>query len=139
MIGADRADEIHVRGAAHAGHLRAEGLGDLHGERAHAARRPVDEDLLPRLDLAVIAKQLESGGCRHANGGCLLEGEIGRLLDELILGSARVLGERTSAPAEDFVSGTEGVDLRADRFDSPRDIGSRNCCLWLASARSPCA
>ena len=36
-----------LRGAAHAGDLGAERLGDLHGERAHASRRADDQHLLP--------------------------------------------------------------------------------------------
>jgi hypothetical protein len=35
--------------------LGPERLGDLHGVRAHASRRPVDEDLLPRLELTLVA------------------------------------------------------------------------------------
>src|SRR5664279_1723186 len=33
VVGADRSDQGHLGGAAHAGHFRAERLGDLHGER----------------------------------------------------------------------------------------------------------
>ena len=47
MVGAERADQVHLRGAAHAGHLGAERFGDLHGEQPHAARRPDDQDPLP--------------------------------------------------------------------------------------------
>ena len=52
VVGAERSDEIDVPRAAHAGHLRSECLGDLHGERAHASRRAVDQDLLSRLEPA---------------------------------------------------------------------------------------
>jgi hypothetical protein len=44
-VGAERAGHVHVPGAAHGGHLRAQRLGELDGERADAARRPVDQDL----------------------------------------------------------------------------------------------
>jgi hypothetical protein len=46
VIRADRPDELNVSCAAHAGHVRAERLGDLYGERAHATRRAVDQDML---------------------------------------------------------------------------------------------
>ena len=88
----------------HAGHLGAERLGDLHGERAHAARRAVDEDLLPGLDLAVVAQELQGGGRRHADGGRLLEREVGRLRQEVVLARRRVLGECAGAPAEHLVA-----------------------------------
>ncbi len=38
MVGAERADQLDVADAAHAGDVSAEGLGDLHGERADASR-----------------------------------------------------------------------------------------------------
>ncbi len=38
MVGAERADQLDVANAAHAGDVSAEGLGDLHGERADASR-----------------------------------------------------------------------------------------------------
>ena len=91
----------------HAGDLGTERLGDLDGERADAARRPVDQDLLPGLDLAVVAKELEGGRRGHADGGRLLEREVGRLLDELVLGRVGVLGEGAGAPAEHLVARLE--------------------------------
>ena len=50
---------LDVPRAAHGGHLRAERLRDLHGERAHAAGGPVDQHLLPGLELALVTKSLE--------------------------------------------------------------------------------
>ena len=50
VVRAERADQVHVPRAAHAGHLRSERLRDLHREGAHASRRAVDQDLLPWLD-----------------------------------------------------------------------------------------
>ena len=92
---------------------------------------PLMRTFWPGLDLAVIPKQLESGAGRHADGCRLLEGEIGRLADELILRCAGELGKGARAPTEDLVPGPEGVDLRTDRLDRPRDVGSRNTVLWL--------
>ena len=37
MVGADRADQIGLAGAAHAGDLGSEGLGQLHGVAADAS------------------------------------------------------------------------------------------------------
>ena len=51
VVGAERADQVDLGGAAHAGDLGAERLGDLHGERADASRRADDQHLLPGLDL----------------------------------------------------------------------------------------
>ncbi len=42
VVGTDRANQFHLRGAAHTGHLGPEMLGDLHCERSNAAGGPVD-------------------------------------------------------------------------------------------------
>jgi hypothetical protein len=65
MIGANRPDEVHTLRAADAGHVRAKRLGDLHGECAHTARGAVDQDLLPGLDQAFVAKPLQGGQPGH--------------------------------------------------------------------------
>lgn len=49
-VGADRPNQTQLGGAAHAGHLRTEGLGELHGERADASAGADEQDLLPGLD-----------------------------------------------------------------------------------------
>ena len=134
VVGADGADQLHVPGAGHAGDLGTERLGDLHGERAHAARRPVDQDLLSGLDLAVVAKELEGGRGGDADGRRLLEREVGRLPDELVLGRPRVLGEGAGAPPEDLVARSESLHVLADRLDRPRDIRPGNGVLRLAQA-----
>jgi hypothetical protein len=46
---------LHVPGAADARYLCPERIRDLHGEGADASRGVVDQDLLPRLDVPVIA------------------------------------------------------------------------------------
>src|SRR5207253_2311429 len=61
MVRADRADQVHIPGAAHAGYLGAEYLRDLHGEGPHTSRSAIDQDLLSRLDLCLIAKALQRG------------------------------------------------------------------------------
>ena len=131
VIGADRAKQLQVLRAAHAGHLGAERLGDLHGERADATRRAVDQDLLSWLNPAIVAKELQGRGCGHADRRRLLERQIRRLRDELIRRCARVLREGAGAPAEHLVAGAEALHVRTDRFDDPRDIGPRNRVLWL--------
>src|SRR5256885_3305866 len=75
MVSADGADHVHVPRAAHAGHVGAERLGDLYRERPDASGRTVDQDLLPWLDLALIAQQLEGGGGGYPDGSGLRERE----------------------------------------------------------------
>src|SRR5215212_3711451 len=108
VIGADRSDHAHVSGAAHAGHLGAESLRDLHREGADAPGGAADQDLLPGSNIAVIAKGLKADEPGHGNGRGLFEGEVGRLRRQCVFGDGRVLGTGTTeptAPAEDLLSG----------------------------------
>ena len=75
-ICADGSDHVHISRAANAGHICAERLGDLDGERAHASRRAIDQDLLPGLDLSLVAKTLQCGECRDGYGGRLLKCDV---------------------------------------------------------------
>jgi hypothetical protein len=60
-IGPEGSDHFHISGTAHAGHVCAERLGDLHGERSYAPGGAVDQDVLPRLHVPLIAKTLQGG------------------------------------------------------------------------------
>ena len=64
VIRTDGSDHLHLRGAAHAGYVRAERLGDLHGIGPHSARRTDDEHFLPRRDPSVVAQGLQGGQAR---------------------------------------------------------------------------
>jgi hypothetical protein len=64
-ICADGSNHVHIPGTAYAGHIRAERLGDLHGERTHASRCTIDEDHLPRPNPSLVAKTLQSRESRN--------------------------------------------------------------------------
>src|SRR5207302_11110863 len=106
----------------YARHVRAERLGYLHGERAHAPRRAIYQDLLPRLNLPLVAKALQCGQSRDRYGSPLLERHVVRLDGQPRLGSAHVLGEGSAAPAEHLVARFESGDVAADRLDLTGDI-----------------
>src|SRR6185312_3078849 len=61
VVRADGPDQVHLRGAAHAGDFGTVGLGDLHGERPDAARCADDQDLLPGVHVPVVADSLQGG------------------------------------------------------------------------------
>jgi len=46
LVCPQRADHIQLGRAVDAGHVRAQCLGDLHGEGTHAPTRTIDEDAL---------------------------------------------------------------------------------------------
>lgn len=60
----ERSDQVHAPRAAHAGHVGAERLGDLHREGTDAPGGTIDQHLLTGSKLALIAKRLE----RHEAG-----------------------------------------------------------------------
>src|SRR3954469_2680823 len=132
MVRANRSHEVHALRAAHTGHFRSERLGDLHCERANTARGTVDQDLLPRLNPAFIAKALQSGQPRHRYGRRLLEGEVGRLQGQSVLGSADIFGESAAGAAEYRIPGLEARNVPANRYDLSGQIGSRTGPLWFS-------
>src|SRR6516165_10858665 len=114
MIGTDRFDQLEVRGTAYAGHLGAERLGDLHGERADATGRAVDQYPLPRLQVRLVAHGLQRGEAGDGDGGSLLEGQPGGLGREVFRLAVHVLGQRPAAMAEDLLTRLELGDAPAD-------------------------
>src|SRR6266852_7954283 len=147
-ICADGSDHVHVPRTAYAGHLCAERLGDLHSEGTHASRRTVNQDLLPRLNVSLVAKTLQCGECRHRCRSCLFKRHAIRLHDQCRLGSTHILGKGPLADP-DFntrslrVSDTQTehcvawFELRyvpANRFDLAGHINAQSCDLWFAQA-----
>ena len=115
----------NISRAADAGHICAERLGDLHRERAHASRRAVDQDLLSRLDLALVAQTLQGGDRRDGNGGRLLKGDVGRFQrDGAIRANTHILGEGAVPPAEYLVARLELRHVPADCFDRARIVNA---------------
>ena len=95
MVGAERADQLDVANAAHAGDVSAEGLGDLHGERADASRCAVDQHRLAGLHLADVAQALQGGDGRDRHRCGLPDGQVDALGGEQALGDAGELGQAT--------------------------------------------
>lgn len=115
VIGAERSRLLDISRAAYGGDLRSERLGDLHGERSHAAGCAVHEDLLfaavidPILDAGATAEEFVSDALSPA----LLVGLDQGVRDKLILGirrfmgreEARSVGQPLGIALEDFLRG----------------------------------
>ena len=129
VVSPQRADEVELRRAAHAGDLGTERLGDLHGVAAHAARRAGDEDPLPGLHAAGVADGLQGGEPGDRNHGGLLEGEVRRLAGELRLLGDGVLGERAGADPVHLVAGGEPRDSGAYGHDRAGEVEARHPAL----------
>src|SRR5574337_415296 len=135
VLRADGSHHVHIPRAAYAGHIRAERLGDLHSERTHASRRTVNQDLLPRLNLSLVAKTLQCRECRHRHGSRFLKRHVIWLHGQVRLGSTRILGKRPTARSEHLVAWFELRYVPANRFDlaGHSTPGSpRLCDPWFA-------
>src|ERR1039458_1936279 len=121
-ICADVSDHFQIPRAAYAGHICAEPLSNLHGERTHASCRTVDQDLLPRLNLSLVAKPLQRGECRQRHGGRLLECHVLRLHDQC---HSEVHTYSASAPRQ--VPNTSSPGLNSVTFRP-------TACTWPATS-----
>ena len=100
----------------------------------HAAAGTAHQHLLPGLDWPDIAQPLQRDDGRLRNGRSLLEGELGRLRRQCVLGGTRVFGEGSVATlrevSEDLITWPEPSDTRADRLDHSRHVGARGSDTW---------
>ena len=135
-VRAERPGLLDVSGAAHRGHVGAERLGELNGERAHASGSAVDEHRLARLHLPLVAQGLECRDARHGHRRGLLERQVRRLPGEPVLAGERVLGPGRARDAEHLVARLQALDLPADGLDGSRQVGADGLILRPAHAVS---
>ena len=64
---------IQIPCAAHGRDFGAERFGDLHCKRPHPTGRPIDQNLLPRLNFPLITQTLQGSDGRHGYGRGFLE------------------------------------------------------------------
>ena len=145
VVCADRADQLQLLRAVHARHVRAVRLRELESERSHTTAGAVDQDLLPRLQLLLVAGEVrvrdQPGG---GDGRGLLERQPGRLQRERGFGNRRVLGKGAAVVpliaadclAEHLVTRVKPCHVLSDRLDAPCHVRSRNRVLRLAQPGS---
>src|ERR1700733_7866681 len=138
LICADGSDQVDIPRTAYAGHLCAERLGDLHGERTHASRRTVYQDFLARLNVALGAKTLQCRERTHRHSSRLLKGDVMRLQGQCGFGSTRILGKGSSTgpetPAELRITRFEPRDFSANGFHLAGNIKTQSCDLWFSKS-----
>jgi len=136
VVGPERADQLQLPGAGHAGDPRAERLGELDRVRPHPAGRPEDQHPLTRLDLANVAERLEGGEPGDGHDRRLLEGQVGRLEGQVARRHAHVLGVGAVGPAQHLVTRLEPGHVAADRLDGPGDVHAPDPDLGPAHAEA---
>src|SRR6266508_4488088 len=122
-IGTERSRLLDVPRAADSRYLCTERLRDLDCECAYPPGGAVDEDLLSRPKLPVVAQTLERGERCDRHGRRLLERQVRRLSRDFHR-HGDVLGERSASAlsAEDVVTRVKVGDVLADRFHRPREV-----------------
>src|SRR5215470_10705851 len=127
-----RSHHIQIPCTAYTGDIRAKGFGDLHSEGTHTSGRAVNQYLVSRLNVSLVAEALERGESRHWYGSRLLECHISGLCDQCRLGSTYILGKGAAAGSKYLVAGLELCDLAANQFDLACNIDAEPGELWPA-------
>src|ERR1700736_759882 len=78
MVRAERSHKIDIPRTADTGHIRAERLGDLDRECSHSPRSAINQDLLTRLNLSLVANSLQSRNARDVNRSRLFKSDVSR-------------------------------------------------------------
>jgi hypothetical protein len=119
-------------------HVRCVRLGKLHGEGTHTSTRTVDQDLLFRLHVSLIANALECDEPRGGYSRGLLEHETGRLQRQRVFGGRHIFGKGAAVVplvaadvlAENVITRPKLRDVPANRFNRPGKIRTRNTVAW---------
>src|SRR5216683_897389 len=137
VVCANRADHLQIPCATHASDCGPERLGDLHRKRPHPTRRTIHQNLLPGVDLSLIAKTLQSSECRHRDGGSFLKRTLRRFQRHCVFRNRCVLGatraDRTHGTVRSMAITLLPSLARSDRV--PR-LCSPASPIWKRSRRS---
>ena len=114
---------VQIPRAAHGGDFGPERLGNLHRKRTHTTRRTIDQNLLPGLDLSLVAKTLQGGDCRHRDGCRFLEGHDWPVSTPIHFHEhMHTRQNHPGARPEYLITWLKLLHIFANRFNPPRDI-----------------
>ena len=138
-IRADGSDHVHIPRTAYAGHLCAERLGDLHRERTHASRRTVNQDLLARLNLSLVAQD----PARRVNAAMGTEAACSNVTLSGLVTNADSEAHAYSAKAPRHEPNTSSPGLNCVTFlptasTWPATSTPSRCGPWVCAARPSC-
>ncbi len=130
MIGPEASHVVELDTAVHGRDLGAHALCKLNGKGAGTATGAVDQYLLTRLHLPVIAQALQRQHGRLRHGRCLLKTQCLRLMQQPVLRRTDILGIRAPVPVgqvtDHRITGFEVHDIFPDRLDTACDIGTED-------------
>ncbi len=90
---------------------------------------------LSGLEPADVGQGLEGGDARDGDDGGLLEGDVGRLVGQLVLVGGGVLGEGSLGDAEHLVAGGEAGDAGPTATTRPATSRPGIGCFGLVSPK----
>src|SRR5438552_13335325 len=88
-----RARDVHIPRAADGGDVSPKCFGKLHRKRNYTTRCPMNQHLLPLLNVTFIAKALQGGESRLRDGCCFLKRESGRFEDHCSFRNRDIFGK----------------------------------------------
>ena len=98
--GPERCQEGEIPAGRGGEHPGAAGAGDLHGDMAHAAGTPQDQQVLPRLHAGTIDQPFPGRDEAKGQGSCLPHRQDGRLWRQQRRVDRRELGQRALHAAD---------------------------------------
>src|SRR5262249_32058917 len=104
------------------------------GKRPGTTTGPINQHLLPRLDLSFVANPPQSDQSRFRDGRCFLEGQTGWFECQGFFGNADILGKATRIRQDVpkyFVPWLKLPDIFASHFNPPGDVRSEDLVTWL--------
>ena len=93
---------------------------------AHAARRPVDQNLLPGLQIGQAEQCKPGSACADGDRGSLVKADVVRLWCQRVGRDHGIVGIGSLCPSSvDRLTYLEGCDARTEQFDGSRKLTSR--------------
>jgi len=127
MVCTERTHKVLLARIIHPGNLSPIQFGKLHCKRTGATAGPIDQHLLPRLDLSFIANPLQGDHCRLRDGSYFLECHTRWFQRQGTFTSTHVLGKTTHTRqdvSEDFIPWLKSPDVSASHLNSPGYVRS---------------
>src|SRR3954466_8605326 len=134
VVRAHRSGLLQITRTADGGDLCAKRFGDLHRERAYASGGAVDQNLLPRRNVTVVAKTLQRGESGHSDGTRLLKRDVSGLRDQCPFRSTSILRDGSLRDTEDLITLFEFGDIFTHAFHRACAIDPEARVLWLTQS-----
>src|SRR6266566_10023397 len=126
VVCTNRARDVHIPRAADGGDVSPKCFSKLHRKRTYTTRCPMNQHLLPILNVTFIAKALQGGESRLRDGCCFLKRESGRFEDQCVFRNRDIFGKTAKTTldcvSEYLIAWLKLCDVSANYFNSSRNV-----------------